>query len=85
MIILLIHSIYAIVVIGNLIKLSQNPPLSRLKIACDAYLIIVILLHSPIVYLQLKSQIGKLIRKDNSTGQADVTIKNEGETGTHYD
>ena len=51
MFILLIHSIYAMIVIGNLIYKSQSEPLSRLKIACDAYLIIVILLHSPIVYL----------------------------------
>jgi hypothetical protein len=53
--------------------------------ACDVYLIIVILLHSPIVFLQLHSQYSKLVRKDNITGQADVSAKNEGETGTHYD
>lgn len=55
MFMLMIHSIYAVIVIGNLIQtlIPTDQAPKKLKIACDCYLIIVILLHSPIVYLQL--------------------------------
>jgi len=68
----------------NLVKLAKTSPdddstSNILNITLDVYFIIIVLLYSPIVFLQLQSQCGKLC-KQNLSGSQQVVDENE----SHY-
>jgi hypothetical protein len=50
---LLLHSIYAIVQLAKTLK-DPNNTVSTIKICVDAYLIVVVLLHLPVVVMQVR-------------------------------
>ncbi len=71
------------------LSFNEHRELDSLKIAANVYLIIVIFLHSPIVLLQLHSQISKLCRASDrpNVGPSDENTShyNDAQTNTVYD
>jgi len=62
MVLLFVHSILSIVAISK--NFNEDRTSDALKLTLDVYFIIIVVLHSPIVILQLQSQFGKLCKQN---------------------
>ena len=62
MVILFVHSAFALVSVSVAVSnLNEDTTIKLVKICVSLWLMFVVILHAPVVCLQLKSQCGKLL------------------------